>query len=185
MNEELTHWLANPNKNFLGHFDLPGGNPVILTIESAKWEKVENPKLKTADVKRVIRFQEKHNWIKPFICNEINAENILKSTKEFYMEKCSGKKIKIYIGKTLMSKKKGSPREEIDCLRVKDTPQEELDDTPIDESQLKEIQALMKDANVDIGTYCQVMQVVSVEKTPKIEFINVVERLKSKANENN
>ena len=38
-----THWLQSPNKNYLGHWDLPEGKDLILTIESAQWEEVKNP----------------------------------------------------------------------------------------------------------------------------------------------
>ena len=115
---EKTHWLQNPNKNYLGHWDLPGGDDVILEIESAKWEEVKNPVINKSEAKRVIRFREKvfqdtEKTVKPFICNEINAQTILKATREKFMEDCVGKKIKISIGRT---KIKG---EEIDCLRVK------------------------------------------------------------------
>ncbi len=97
---ELTHWLHNPNKLYLGHQDLPNGEDVVLTILSAKSEEVKNPILNTTENKRVIRFIEQNNWVKPFICNETNAAMLLKVTGEKYMEKCKGKKIKIGISQT-------------------------------------------------------------------------------------
>jgi hypothetical protein len=33
-----THWLQTPNKNYLGHWDLPNGKDIIVTISSAGWE---------------------------------------------------------------------------------------------------------------------------------------------------
>ena len=36
-----THWLYSPNKNYLGHQDLPNGEDVVLTIASANWETVK------------------------------------------------------------------------------------------------------------------------------------------------
>jgi len=42
-NKFLTHWLQNPNKNYLGHWDLPNGQDFVLTIASAQWEIVKDP----------------------------------------------------------------------------------------------------------------------------------------------
>ena len=108
-----THWLQNPNKNYLGHWDLPNGQDIVLTIKSAQWEEVKNPIINTSEAKRVIRFIENFKWLKPFICNEINAQTICKSTNEKFMEDCAGRRIKIGISQTKVK------REEIDCLRVK------------------------------------------------------------------
>ena len=46
MSSNKTHWLQNPNKNYLGHWDLPNGKDLVLTIKSAAWEEVENPRKK-------------------------------------------------------------------------------------------------------------------------------------------
>ena len=78
--KEKTHWLQNVNKNYLGHFDLPGGNDVILTIDKAGWQAVKNPKTGVVAEKRIITFKENHKWLKPFICNETNAKVIFKMT---------------------------------------------------------------------------------------------------------
>ncbi len=112
-----THWLQSPNKNYLGHWDLPDGKDLILTIESAKWEEVENPILKKNDPKkfeahRVIRFKEDY---KPLICNQTNAQSIVKSTKVKYMEDSSGQKIQLYVGAHFDRVNK----ENIDCVRIR------------------------------------------------------------------
>ena len=112
-----THWLQSPNKNYLGHWDLPDGKDLILTIESAKWEEVENPVLKKNDPKkfeahRVIRFKEDY---KPLICNQTNAQSIVKSTKVKYMEDSSGQKIQLYVGAHFDRVNK----ENIDCVRIR------------------------------------------------------------------
>lgn len=107
-----THWLQNPNKNYLGHWDLPNGEEMTVTIKSAKWEEVKNPIINVTEAKRVIRFEEK---IKPFICNQTNANSILKSTGIKFMEDAGGLKIKLYIG----SIKERQTGDFIDCLRVK------------------------------------------------------------------
>ena len=107
--KEKTHWLQNPNKNYLGHWDLPNGNPVILTIISAQWEEVKNPIINKSEAKRVIRFKESSKWVKPMICNQINAQMILKTTGEKYMEDCAEKRIKITVSQTKVQ------GEEVDC----------------------------------------------------------------------
>ena len=50
-----THWLQSPNKNYLGHWDLPESQDLILTIQSAKREEVENPVLRKDDPKKFVQ----------------------------------------------------------------------------------------------------------------------------------
>ena len=114
---EKTHWLQSPNKNYLGHWDLPESGEMIVTIESAQWEEVENPVLKSNDPKkfeacRVIRFKED---IKPLICNQTNAQSIVKSTGVKFMEDSKGSKIILYID-TIRDRK---TKEDIDCIRIR------------------------------------------------------------------
>jgi hypothetical protein len=111
---EKTHWLQSPNKNYLGHWDLPEGKDLVLTIKSAQWEKVKNPLLGTEEAKRVIRFVEK---AKPLICNQTNANSILKSTGIKYMEDSEGQKIALYVD-TIRDRR---TKEDIDCVRVRNT----------------------------------------------------------------
>ena len=106
-----THWLQSPNKNYLGHWDLPEEGDLILTIKSAQWEAVENPILRTEESCRVIRFEEE--GIKPFICNQTNAQSIIKSTGIKYMEDSHGGKIALYESKTKVKK------EEVACVRIR------------------------------------------------------------------
>ena len=108
-----THWLQSPNKNYLGHWDLPDGKDLILTIESAKWEEVKNPIINKSEAKRVVRFKEKD--VKPFICNQGNAQSILKSTGVKYMEDSPGQQITLYIG----LHRDNVSKENIDCIRVR------------------------------------------------------------------
>ena len=116
MKESKTHWLQSPNKNYLGHWDLPEGKDLILTIESAKWEEVKNPIINRTEAKRVVRFKEKD--IKPWICNQGNAQSIINSTKVKHMEDSGGCKIALFIGvhRDRVSKS------DVDCIRVRDTP---------------------------------------------------------------
>lgn len=107
-----THWLQSPNKNYLGHWDLPDGKDLILTIESAKWEEVKNPIINTSEAKRVVRFVED---VKPLICNQTNAQMILKATGTKFMEESGGKKIQLWVASIVDKKSK----EDIDCIRVR------------------------------------------------------------------
>lgn len=111
MEQKKTHWLQNPNKNYLGHQDLPNGDDIIVTIKSAHWEDVKDPTKWTTESKRVVRFEEK---VKPFICNETNAEMIMKVTWAKFMEDSSWKKIQFYVSQTKVKK------EMVDCLRVRE-----------------------------------------------------------------
>lgn len=106
-----THWLQNPNKNYLGHQDLPNGEPVILKIKSAKWEEVKNPITNSSEAKRVVRFEED---VKPFICNEINASSIIKSIGCKFMEDSVGFVIELRVDQTKVM------GQTVDCLRVND-----------------------------------------------------------------
>lgn len=179
MTKEKTHWLQNPNKNYLGHWDLPNGQPVILTIVSAQWEEVKNPIINKSEAKRVIRFKESGKWIKPMICNQINAQTILKSTGEKYMEDCAGKRIKIAVSQT---KVKG---EEVDCLRIMNVKQEFLQDKKITTKQIEEIQELLKSTSKSAKDICGVHGVESLKDLPEIYFNKIVIRLKDMANANN
>lgn len=107
-----THWLQNPNKNFLWHQDMPNGDDMILTIKSGQWEEVKDPTKWTKDMKRVVRFEEN---IKPFICNETNAEAIMKLTWVKFMEDSLWKQIQLGVSQTRVKK------EMVDCIRVRES----------------------------------------------------------------
>ena len=110
---EKTHWLQSPNKNYLGHWDLPERTDFILTIKSAKWEEVKNPITNTKESKRVVRFEE--SGVKPFICNQTNAQSIVVATKVNYMDDSKGKKIALFVD-TIKDKR---TKEDIDCIRIR------------------------------------------------------------------
>ena len=111
-NKEPTHWLSSPNKNYLGHFDLPECGYLNVTIKSAQWEAVKNPITNTSESKRVIRF---HEALKPMICNQTNAQSIYKIGGVKHMEHSDGVKICLYVASIVDRKSK----ENIDCIRVK------------------------------------------------------------------
>jgi hypothetical protein len=178
MTKEKTHWLQSPNKNYLGHWDLPNGEDIIVTIKSAEWEEVKNPITRTSEAKRVIRFEENYEWIKPFICNEINAQTICKSTGKKFMEDSAGKKIKIGVGST---KVKG---EEVDCLRVRKVNHIDLEPTTITQEQGLELIELAKVANKDMQEICKAMKINSIIDLPANKFAGVKKRLEGLVNAN-
>ena len=163
-----THWRQNENKNYAGYYDLPNGKDTILTIESAKWEEVKNPLINTLEAKRVIRFKEK---FKPFICNEINAQSIMRSTGQSYMQDCIGLKIKLFVSQV---KVKG---EQLDCLRVREVPQSELIITVITEPERVILLDLLAAAGKDITETCEIMEIKSMAEFPTHKYKKMCERL--------
>jgi len=163
-----THWLQNPNKNYLGHWDLPEGRDIILTIKSAQWEEVKNPIINTSEAKRVIRFEEP---VKPFICNETNSQSILRSTGTSYMEDCHGMKIKLFLSQV---KVKG---QSVDCLRVKELPQSELVTKTISEEQAAELIELVYSSGRSPDEICELMQIASLAVLPIAKFTALMKRL--------
>lgn len=170
-----THWLQNPNKNYLGHWDLPEGNDVVLTIKSAQWEEVKNPITQTSEAKRVIRFKEDY---KPFICNETNAQLILKSTKRNYMEDCVGMKVKLFLSQVKVM------GQNVDCLRVRDIPQSEMQDKLINSEQCEELLNLINDTDMSSADICKLMKIDSISNLPAKMYKKLKDRLIQKAKEN-
>ena len=108
-----THWLQSPNKNYLGHWDLPENEDFVVTIESAKWEEVKSPITKKSEEKRVVRFKEE--GVKPWICNQGNAQSILDATGVKYMDDSNGQQIILFTGIHYDTFNKKN----IDCIRVR------------------------------------------------------------------
>lgn len=170
-----THWLQNPNKNYLGHWDLPEGRDMILTIKSAQWEEVKNPIINTSEAKRVVRFVEK---VKPFISNETNSQSILRSTGTNYMEDCTGMKIKLFLSQV---KVKG---QSVDCLRVKEVPQSDLVEKVISKEQRDELEELIPQAKKSVEDICGLMHIDSLAALPLVKFKNLCKRLNELGEEN-
>jgi len=89
---ENVHILWNPNKNYLGHWDITSGEDLILTIKEITWMEVENPATGDAKSKRVVHFVED---VKPLICNEENANAIFKVCGTELIKDYAGKNFKI------------------------------------------------------------------------------------------
>lgn len=170
----LTHWLQNPNKNYLGHWDLPNGQDVVLTIASAQWEVIENPITRAKDSKRVIRFVEKHKWVKPFICNETNAKSICKNTGAKYMEESINKKIKIGVAVTKVGKE-----ENVDCIRVRNITHNELNSmiAKINEKQSNELIELAKLADKPVADICSAYKIENITELPETRFATIKSQL--------
>lgn len=167
-----THWLQNPNKNYLGHWDLPNGKDVTLTIKSASWEGVTDPITRKTDSKRVIRFKESDKWVKPLICNQVNAQMILNVTGEKFMEDCEGKKLRLSVSRT---KVRG---EYVDCVRVKNVSQKELSSSCITKRQIASLKKQLLASEKKENEFLEAMQLTSLAEVPSVKFEPVMLRLK-------
>lgn len=108
-----THWLASPNKNYLGHQDLPNGDDIVVTIKSAGMEDVTDPTKNKTEPKRVVRFEE--DGVKPWICNQTNAAMIVKLSGVKFMEDSAGVRLQLYV-ETIRDKR---TKEDVDCIRIR------------------------------------------------------------------
>lgn len=110
MTEQLTHFKKLQNPDYLGSYELPNGEDLILTIKSVATEMITGNGGKKEE-KMVIRFAEN---VKPMICNRTNAKVIAKIHKTPYIEQWAGKPIQLY------SSRITAFGEEVDALRVRD-----------------------------------------------------------------
>tara|TARA_R100000458_G_C8245131_1_gene223270 strand:+ start:637 stop:1173 length:537 start_codon:yes stop_codon:yes gene_type:complete len=177
--ENKTHWKQNPNKNYLGHYDLPNGEPVILTMDKVNWETIINPKEQKTEEKRVIRFKEKFKWVKPFICNETNANLIAKSTGKIYLEDWPGLKVKLGVSNVKVG------RDNLDAIRVRNVPQSELQEKVITADQVKTINKKITEAKKDVATICKALGINSIDQLQAHRYDTVINRLKEIKNGNN
>lgn len=163
--KEKTHWLQSPNKNYLGHWDLPESGEMVVTIESAQWEAVTNPITNKTESKRVIRFKEK---IKPMICNQTNAQSIVRATGVKFMEDSSGQSICLFVGQT----KDRVSKEDIDCIRIKSKPSVGLEEV---KSMFEEKQILIPEGELDA-----VQKVIDEKQADKYQRVfNYLSKLKA------
>ena len=177
--ENKTHWLKNPNKNYLGHFDLPGGEDAVLTIKSAAWEDVKDPIRNTVEQKRIVRFSENFDWVKPFICNETNAAMVLKTTTKKYMEDCEGCKLQLGVSKIKVK------RDMVDCIRIRDITSSSFDEKCVSQDQADEIKKLLSSAGKTEAEVCSAMKISDLNKLKISKFSGVMSKLKALSNDNN
>lgn len=116
MSEQLTHWKKLRNTDYLGSWDLPNGQDIVLTIKSVITKMVHDGNGGQSEC-MVMAFAER---VKPMIVNATNAKTIQKLTKTPFVEQWAGKQIQIGISKV---KAFGEVH---DALRVRQTaPQQQ------------------------------------------------------------
>lgn len=82
------------DKNFLGSWDVPDDGDLVLTIDHAERNEVQNERGK--ETKTVLYFKEDY---KPMILNKVNPESISKALGSTKLEDWEGKRIAIYTEK--------------------------------------------------------------------------------------
>ena len=97
------------DKSFLGSWDVPDGSDLVLTIDYAARDEVQNDRGR--EKKLTIHFKEDY---KPMICNTTNAKAISKAYNSTRVEDWENKKIGIY--KATIS----AFGQTTECLRVRD-----------------------------------------------------------------
>lgn len=150
MNIKETRIDLSLDKKYLGHQHFPAGKKQItLTIENVKQETIYDPQTKQNTQKIIIYFQEKHDWVKPMICNITNRLLIEKSLNNQKI-RCEalfdmiGVILDLVIAKDQGFKKYVSlnnediitrevKNEKVDCVRVKKAYIKKLSDELVDE----------------------------------------------------
>lgn len=99
------------DKSFLGSWDVPDGSDLVLTIDYAARDEVQNDRGR--EKKLTIHFKEDY---KPMICNTTNAKAISRAYNSTKVEDWENKRIGIYKATIAAF---GETRE---CLRVRDFP---------------------------------------------------------------
>lgn len=99
------------DKSFLGSWDVPDSGDLILTVDYAARDDVQNDRGR--EKKLTIHFKEDY---KPMICNTTNAKAISKAYNSTRVEDWEGKRIAIY--KATIS----AFGQTTECLRVRDFP---------------------------------------------------------------
>ena len=120
MSEQLTHWKKLRNPDYLGSWDLPNGQDVVLTIKSVQTKMVHDGNGGQSEC-MVMNFAER---VKPMIVNATNAKTIQKLAKTPYVEQWAGKQIQIGISKV---KAFGEVH---DALRVRQTAPQQTQSAP-------------------------------------------------------
>lgn len=99
------------DKNFLGAWDVPDNSDLVLTVDYAARDEVQNDRGR--EKKLTIHFKEDY---KPMICNTTNAKAISKAYNSTKVEDWENKKIAIY--KATIS----AFGQTTECLRVREYP---------------------------------------------------------------
>ena len=104
------------DKNYLGAWDVPDDGDLILTIDHAERNEVQNERGK--ETKTVLYFKEDY---KPMILNKVNPDSISKALGSTKLEDWEGKRIAIF------SEKVNAFGGVKDALRVRPYPPKETD----------------------------------------------------------
>jgi len=92
MSERITgDYRKYLDKNYLGAWDVPDDGDLILTIDHAERNEVQNERGK--ETKTVLYFKEDY---KPMILNKVNPDSISKALGSTKIEDWEGKRIAIY-----------------------------------------------------------------------------------------
>lgn len=95
MGERLTgDYRRDLDKAYLGHWDIPSGEDLILTIDHMEKQDIKSQR--GTERKTVIVFVED---VKPFILNVINRKSIAKALDSPRYEDWEGKRIALYEGR--------------------------------------------------------------------------------------
>ena len=100
------------DKSFLGAWDVPNGEDLVLTVDYVSKDDVQNEKGR--EKKMALHFKERD--YKPMICNTTNAKAISKAYGSNDVENWENKKISIY--KATIS----AFGQTTECLRIRDYP---------------------------------------------------------------
>jgi len=119
MSENLTHWKAFLNLDYMGAYSLTPGEERVVEIVSVGREMV-----KGSDGKEKECTVAKLKNEKPFILNRTNCKTLTKIYKTPYIEQWAGKKIIVYADKV---KAFG---EEVEALRIRPTEPQKPDLNP-------------------------------------------------------
>lgn len=95
----MSEWLSGDyrkdlNKEYLGHWDLPEGEDLIVTIEGVKLGTVRNQR--GSETKPILHFEED---VKPLILNVINQKSITRALGTPKRELWRGKRIALFEGR--------------------------------------------------------------------------------------
>ena len=116
----MAEWLSGDyrrynNKTYLGHWDLPDDEDLIVTIAGVKFEDVRNAS-GTTEKQKVMYFEED---VKPLILNKKkNPGSITKALGTPKMEMWRGRRIALYVGEERTS-------EDGLAVRIRDYPPKE------------------------------------------------------------
>lgn len=136
MKEEIKGDLREVLKPYLGHWDVPSGSDLILTIDRVYKEEVKNEH--GTQIKPVIHFLEE--GVKPMICNKTNNDAITKALGTGKAKDWHGKKIALYEAPE-------SKSQDGLALRVRDYPPK------TDEFYCEDCGELITDQVIDGKTY--------------------------------